>query len=399
MGMKSKWPRFLFCSVFLSLATTAQSELSNSPVYDFLSKGEVDASVGLAVNYKSLRNTSEAKPGLAWALADLGYTSPELLGLSAGIHAVIVNELWENHPNNYSETFADELDIRDLYLQLALPNTQTVLAAGRKKIAKTPVMRGDSHQGVELIIRDIPFTTLSLGALNRWIKHSTTFLDALGITGWRDVDDVNEDASDIFYTAMGTISIPKGPSLTPFINHQQHVMTVYGSSASVPLLTTDAFSWSVDAIGAYYVNEVPEALQPNYEDVQEYLLHTSISKANNYIGFGWWAVSDNVGATGQGMFSSFDPMEEDDLMPYDDQNNASEFYIDGHAERAPFSIDFVIAYGKNKNLDSYSREIDCFIYYDITPHMQLGVYVAWADYETDIIPSYTQTGSSLTLNF
>lgn len=397
--MKSNWPRCLFCSIFLSLASTGQSELSDSPVYDFLRKGDVDAKVGFAVNYKSLRDSDDPKPGLAWSLAELGYTSPELLGFSAGIHAVMVDEMWQNHPGNYGDTFADDLDIRDIYLQFSLPNTQSAILAGRKKMTKTPVMRGDSHQGAEMIIRDIPFTTLSLGVLNRWIKHSTTFFDALGITGWRDVDDVNEHASDIFYTAMGTISIPSGPSLAPFINHQQDVMTVYGCSAFVPLLTTDAFSWSVDAIGAYYANEFSEALQPDYEDVQEYLLHTSISKGNNYIGFGWWAVSDNVGGTGQGMFSSFDPMEEDDLMPYDDQNNASEFYIDGHAERAPFSVDFVIAYGKNKNLDSYSREIDCFIYYDITPHMQLGVYVAWADYETAIIPSYTQMGSSLTLNF
>lgn len=397
--MKKTWSRILVFSIFIGLVTNAKSQQTDSPVYDFLCKGDVDAKVGVAANYKSLRNTDEPKPGLSWALAELGYSSPELLGFSAGIHAVLVNELWQNNAGDYSSTFTDDLDIRDLYLQFTIPDTQSTIAAGRRKISKTPVMRGDSHQGVELIIHDIPYTTVSLGVLNRWIKHSTTYFDALGITGWRDVDDVNEDAEEIFYSAMATIHIPNGPSFAPFINHQQNVMTVMGASASAPLLTTDAFTWSVNATGAYYANDYPETLEPEYEDVQEYLLHTSISKGNNHIGFGWWGISDNVGGTGRGMFTSFDPMEEDDLMPYDDQNNASEFYIDGHVEQAPFSIDLVLAYGKNKDLDSYSHEIDFFIFYDITPHMQLGCYVAWADYDTDLLPSYTQMGSSLTLNF
>ena len=393
----------LLCTVVLTacaVAVSAQEQPSETdPLSTFLEKGKMEAKVGVAVNDVEMRDTDTPSAGISWALAELGYTTTADFWLQGGIHAIMANKLWENHSGEYESAYVNDLDLRDLYLTVAPPNIDSSFTLGRRKFSKNPSMDGDSHQGAQFTVDDIPTISLTGCAIERWIKHDTTFMDADGISGWDAVDDIGNDAGDVFYASTLTWTLSQNISVAPFISYQQDVMTVYGASAAVSIPVAEGLSWGFNAVGAVYGNEVPKHIEPDYEDVQSYNLHTSVAGSMGHIGVGWWAVSDNRGDITVGMFNAFDPMEEDDLYPFDDRNNAAEFYIDGHAKMAAFSMDFAVSIGQNDALDSYTREVDCWLYYDITTHMQLGGYVAWTDYETDEMPSYTQMGSSLTYSF
>lgn len=176
-------------------------------------------------------------------------------------------------------------------------------------------------------------------------------------------------------------------------------MTVYGGQINVTGPIRGAWSWNAEGIYALYGNEVPESLKPDYEDVHSYRIHASVEHSKTAIGMGYWSVSDDKGDITGGIFDTFDPLEEDDLMPYNDQNNAYLWYIDGRAKVGPVSMDIAFGYGKNDALKSYSRELDVWIYYAITPELQLGGYVVWTDYDTDNVASYNRTGASLTYSF
>ncbi len=129
------------------------------------------------------------------------------------------------------------------------------------------------------------------------------------------------------------------------------------------------------------------------------LFHTSVGQGKNTIGVGWYYISDDKGTLNTGVFSAFDPLKEDDLFPYNDQNNCELFFIDSHFEYGSFSTDIAFGYGDNKAIDGYSRELDLWLYYNFTNHVHLGGYLILVDSDSEDLLSYNQFGASLTYSF
>ena len=392
-----KYVLVCFMCIGLLFVTFSFAEGTNDVLHRFLSEGEVEGQVGVAFNLIANRDSDKPDQGLAWGLMELGYTTPSLYGFKVGAYGIFVQEIWENHDGDYKNVYTKDADLRNLFISYTLASNMIV--AGRCPFYKNAAMDGDSYQGLEVSICSIPYASIHACVIDRWINNDTTFFDADGITGWEDIDNVNHEAGHEFYGGSLSIEIPKTGHLSPFINYQEHVMTVYGSSLDLRFALTDILSLGFDSTYAIYANEVPETIKADYEDVSSWIAHASLQHDQFSLGFGWYDVSDDHGDTMAGMFDSIDPMENDDLFPYDDRNNAHLWYIDGKLTIHPILFQAAFASGQNDALKSWSRELDLWLYYNITDYLQWSGYYVWTDYETDVIPSYTQVGSSILYKF
>jgi hypothetical protein len=395
--MKKKAILFVMLSVGVM---SASGQLTNTPVMSFLARGELKLQAGAAFNYKEYRNSEAKNPGLAWGFVDVLYVTPETYGLNAGIGGIGITELWENHGGDYEEVYPEQLDLRDLFLAYDILQSSNTLTVGRTLFEENPGFCGHSHQGAQLEVKSIPNMTFTASVIERWIHHDTVFFNADGITGWEDVSDVNDSAGDYFFAAeLDTCWLDERLTVTPFVCHQEDVMSVYGSTVTAAQPLRDDWKATLTGTGALYVNNVPESIQPDYEDVTSALVHAGVGPAWYGFGVGWFYVSDDRGDINAGIFEAFDPLQEDDLIPFDDRNNCHLYYVDGHCRIGAFSTQVAFGYGKNQALDADSKELDVWLYYNITPHVQLGGYVVWTQYDTDVIDSYNQYGSALSYHF
>ncbi len=368
-------------------------------VLEFVLDGELSGRFGAAFNSTDYRADHVPTAGLAWGLLDLEYLTPALYGFRAGTWLVGVQEIWQNHALDYDDVFIHELDLREINLRYELPESSGDLILGRREFKEPPSMGGDSHQGLGFETPDLAGVGVSAAVVNRWIHYDRTDFDARGITGWEDVGDANDRAGDIFMSLMVDWAPVEELILSPYLLYQDNVMGVLGAQAASAIALDE--SWGLDFTGiyAFHGNMVPEALEPDYEDVQELLLHAGAAWEMLSLGLGWYWLSDDRGDITAGVFDSFDPLQEDDYYPFDDTNHASLFYLDAGVCLEPVTLEVLWGAGKNRAYDVRTRELNIWAYWDILASVELGAYFIWTDYDGGLISDYTRFGTSLTLNF
>ena len=387
-------------AAFCATQVMAETSLPESgSLAGFLQKGQLAAKIGTAGNYLDHHQQVLQDTEAMWGLVELSYTTPSWHGLTAGGGLVGALKLAEKYSGDYRSIFADDLDLKELFLSYDLLGTPNSLLVGRKQFTMNPSFKGDSHQGVQFAAAGLKPATLVAGVVDRWIHHSTTSFNGNGITGWEDIDDVQAEAGKQFYTAALLLGWGEELTFQPYVNHQDEVMTVYGVQLKYNQPLLQEWRLAFEGIVALYGNNVPKSIAPHYEDVTSARLHASIGHDDDRFGIGWFHVSDDRGDINAGIFSAFDPLQEDDLFPYNDNNNCHLLYVDSHLSSGPFSTDIAFGYGRNGAIESYSREFDFWLYYDITPHLQLGGYFIWVKSDAERVLSYNQVGASLTYFF
>jgi len=368
-------------------------------VLEFVLEGELSGRFGTALNSTDYRADGVPTSGLAWGLLDLEYLTPALYGFRAGTWLVGVQEIWQNHAGDYDDVFLHEFDLRELNLRYELSGAEASLILGRYGFRQPPSMLGDSLQGLGFECVDLAGVGVSAMVLNRWIHYDRTDFDARGITGWEDVGDANDRAGDIFLSLMLDWAPVEELTLSPYLLYQDNVMGVLGAQAAGAIALNESWGLNFTGIYAFHGNMVPKALEPDYEDVQELLLHAGATWEMLSLGLGWYWLSDDRGDIKAGVFDSFDPMKEDDYYPFDDTNHASLFYLDAGVCLEPVSLAVLWGAGKNRAYDVRTRELNVWAYWDILKSVELGAYFIWTDYDGGLISDYTRFGTSLTLNF
>ncbi len=385
--------------VFLVPPVIAESAEQENPVVHFFQKGELAGQVGVAYNY--LNNSEYPLPdvGAMWGLVELSYTTPSVYGVKTGGGVVGAAKIYEHHNDDFQTIFTENPDLKTLFLSYDFVETPNTLTAGRTQFQLSPATRGESHQGLQFVTDSTKPISFSASVINRWIHHSSTSFDADGITGWEDVSDINVQAASEFYSATLLVNLQDAFIAMPFVNHQDEVMTVYGAQLDYNHPLNEQWKLSLEGIFAVYANNVPESIHPDYSDVGSVRLHTAVSHNKNNIGVGWYYLSDDKGDINSGVFSAFDPLKEDDLFPYGDLNNCAVLYVDSHFESGAFSTNIAFGYGQNKAIDAYSQELDVWLYYSITEHLQLGGYLIVVNSDTKGLLDYNRMGTSLTYSF
>lgn len=390
----------LFVSIgFLPIPVQAEAGAESDPISGFILDGSLSGTFGSAASLLDYREGDDPNRGLAWGLINLKYRTPELYGFSLGTWLVGVQEIWQEHRGDYDGVFAHELDLRNLNLSFKVPSTSLDLTLGRVRFLRNPSMDGDSHEGIGASCLLLDGLEAYAALVHRWINNDNTDLNAKGITGWVDVEDVNDRAADVFLSLMLSWSPWEEVSVSPYFDYQENVMAVVGCEllGAVPL--DGEWSLGFDGIYAYHGNLVPDSIAPGYENVDELLLHGCLAWRSFSLGAGWYWISDDRGDIMAGLFDTFDPLEKDDYYPYDDLNDASEVYLDFQADFDPVRLELYWAWGKNRAYDVRTQEFNLWAYWDIVESLELAGFLVWTDYDAGDIPDYNQFGSSLVFKF
>ncbi|NEX15816.1 MAG: hypothetical protein C1943_04040 [Halochromatium sp.] len=325
-----------------------------------------------------------------------------------------MTDLWQQSSGDFDNVFQQPVDVRDLFVNWHAPSSAYGVTIGRRAFPDNPALDGDSQQGAGFTIKFPTETTLDLTVMNRWIKYSTTNYDAWGITGWRNVNAVHLKAGDAFLAVSA--QLPLGPHLrvSPFVNYQEAVLGVYGATIdlSLPVSTwpltahtnapsedTGSTRWTSELILAYYQNRFPSAFAPEYEDVWSGRIHSGIKGQDFSAGIGVFWIGHGSLDTGAGLFADFDPLQEDDLYPYNDQNNAHLFYIDGSITLGKIRLQPALGIGRNDAIGRDSVELDLFFSYPLSKRIDLAGYLVRVDFSGEEPPNYTKIGTSISYNF
>ncbi|MCF7816698.1 MAG: hypothetical protein K9M54_02350 [Kiritimatiellales bacterium] len=354
---------------------------------------------GVAFNSIAFHRGDTANRSLAWGFGELGATSGKHLGLQGGIYTLVPVELWESQPGNYETVFRDDYALRDLYLDFTIPGTKTTLSTGRKKFVKTPAVDGDSHQGFQIQIKDIKQVGITASIVDRWINNSVTFLDADGIDGWKDVGETTTYADDYFYSAQAELYLVPGRlSVTPFFNWLDNVMGAAGSRWDFTQPINEEWAFGFDGYYNVFINDHPKSIHPEYSNVDMTRIHMALKHQRGFVGLGYYAYGKGTLPTKLGIFDRDDPLDQDDLIGTP-QNDTDMYYADCVYDTDRLRIKTKYGIGENRPLAIHFQEFNFWVFYDITEHIEAGLYFIYTDYSTRAEYDYHRTGTSLLYKF
>jgi hypothetical protein len=379
------------------------SSVADDGRWPMLDNGELSGKVGAGVHTTLDQNGPDA--GLAWGFFEATATTPRWHGLGAGATGLGIVDLWSQQQGDFEQVFTVPTDLREFYLDFVSGARSATL--GRRAFPGNPVLDGDSQQGLGLSLPlNLPFNrgaTIHVAALNRWIKYSETGYQARGITGWQNVDKANDGAGAVFVAAqVADLAVGRRFKASPFVNWQQGVMAVVGSTLDLSLHLPPARGkrrWDTELILAYHHNLVPSRIEPEYEDVWSARVHTGVVGERFSAGGGvYWLGNGRIDLTA-GLFDVFDPLVEDNLYPLNDLNNAYEFYLNGSAKLGQLTLSPAIGIGRNNAVDADSLEIDLLFDLPITKQVSLSGYAVYVDFSVPVDYNYYKLGTALSLSF
>jgi len=385
----------------LTFAADSQEDPNSIKTFsDFLAQGTASGQVGVGANYRINDNASD--PGLSWGYVQASYITPDWNGFTAGGGFLGVGEIWENHSGDFSSVFQEPFDVQQLFLEYQNEPKTIGAALGRKSMAVNPGQDGDYQQGVNFQASTPEGFSLTLTAINRWIKYSTYNYDTHGITGWEDVSDVYPEAGEVYFSATADIPIGSQVSLSPYFNYQENVMAFYGATfdSSIPVNSiAEGSLWETSLILSIYDNQVSASIQPEYEDAWGGLFETGLDLGNYGLAIGTYWISDDTIDTGAGAFNIFDPLKEDDLYPFNDQNDFQLYYAKGRVVLGDLTLYPAIGIGRNYALESDSLELDLLFEYQLPGNFELEGYLVYVDFERDVLPNFLVGGFTLGYGF
>lgn len=214
--------------------------------------------------------------------------------------------------------------------------------------------------------------------------------------------DANPEAGEVYLA--GRIDWEIGDlTASPFLSWQENVLGAYGLRASydLPLQRSGkkTESWFSEWIVCYYDNQVPRSVEPDYEDLWVTRIFTGYRGEVWSLGGGLFWMGNGVNDTKAGLFDSFDPLKEDNLDPFNEQNHTYLFYLKSGIDFGRLKLEPAVGAGRNFALEADTFEFDFFFSYELSAAFRLEGYAVYTDYQTDELPSYTVVGASLAYAF
>lgn len=323
----------------------------------------------LGMNFRhdlSVEEGDEFEAG--WGYFDFGWESGDVHGLQLGLGGIAITELWDGGSAADSlfddgGAFGKKARWTEAYLKYHIPNSETHLIIGRasgKQFAKPATGDGDFHQGIGIIIKDIPRLTIKASAINAWLNNASAKWDLDGMdSDWEDMDSYHDESpGDFVYTLMAEIdAVPDWLTLTPYVQHYKNVATVIGSTYKLERPVSENLNLGVDGAYAIHYEDTPDAVSATDEDVSQLLVHPYGKMDNFQLGFGYYSMSDDIapmntfGEGGDDFEDTFvtgelDPTTED-LAKYGEQPGNDTFFVDAGYSHGPFDFSVVYAWCDN----------------------------------------------------
>lgn len=384
---------FLIVISVLFLARAAFADDSKDVVAQYLHAGDLTVEAGGLFIFH--RYEGEKDEGSSAGFVQLKYEAPITHGFGWGAWWFGLKRAWENHPGDYAAVVTTESSLRELYALYDIPRTKTRVQAGRFYMRDTAI-DGNSHQGAQVVSRDIPRMQLKAGAIERWSKYNRVHPNFLGMTGWSDTSSLHEEAGNWFWFGSARADLGATGFIEPFVRYQENVMFVQGGNWDFGVDFDAGYRLGLDGTVARYGNEWPRELQPEYEDVYAWLLHGYWEQNNVRLGLGWHGVSRHNGHLGAGLFFWIDPLTVDETIPYDDRNDSEIYYADAHIRRESWRLILRYGYGIARPISVYSHEVNVFGFVDLTPSVTWGTLISANRYSGDLLANYTRIGMTLT---
>ena len=374
---------------------------------DLLMKGKPKADIGL--NFRSTwedRDDDKDDEGhLGWLYAELGYETAKFHGLKIGASYLVVKETWGK--DLYSEAFSDKGPfftggtLKYLYLNYAIPNTESEIWVGRKKTNKIALMDGDVHEGIHLTVGDIPRTKLYAGVITGWVDDISQSWDLDGVEDFTRQSKDTEDrggnpAGDRIYTFLADVDVvEKRLSLTPFWVHHPDYLTTYGSLIDVSVPINDDVTLGVDGGWAKFDEDTDF---PGDEDAETWKIHASAKVSKFYVGIGYFRVSDSPDGVFQGANAAktvgnyhWEPIKVGKVGLYAGGKGGDPgdktIWVDAGFAMDKFSLDLVFGdssytHGKYGH-DQDSRELDVIATYKITSTLSASLGLISQNFKND----------------
>ena len=391
--------------------------------------GSWSGEFGLAFRYEDPEADEDGHAG--WGFFEFDWESGAWHGLQLGVGGIAILEAWDEGSLDgildEDGAFKDSAAWTDLYIKYAVPKTKTEILIGRTKFKKPASGDGDVHQGIQLTIKDIPNVTIYASAVCEWMDDASTGWDLDGIQDdWVEMDDVNTgdygmgEAGNVAYTLMAKIkAVPDLLTLTPYVQYQEDVATSLGIEFEAEVALNETVSLGLDGIYAHHMEDTPDDMYPDDEDVSQYLLHAYAKVQNLKVGFGCYHISDDIALyNGLGepdpgddfesvyIMDEFDPMEED-LAKYGEAPNNDTYFVD--ASYSWRFLELAVVYGWVDNAwikktgadDGKAQELDVVLNIAITKNLEAELaYVNLDDdYSGDGDDSVDVVAGAITFSF
>lgn len=397
------------CSVAYSADAPPESPPSVlQAIEKALADGNSSVKTGVSAFFED--QNSAANKGFVFGFIQGDYQTKNYDGLSAGAGFVFAPEIWEDKSGDYDSKFSAPAKVRRLYLRYDFTDwDNTYLAGGRVGLADSPITHGDAGDGLTGSVGGpLPFTFTGT-AITRWVHHAKASWDG-HISGTEQVKNFYPDAGDVFLNANVEIPVRSGFTVTPSVAYQQHVLAVYAATAElvVPVETFgEGVRWRTEVIGAFHENEATSSVtEANDFDshASSGRIFTGLESNQGSIGVGAYALSDDKLNLDPGAFSHFDPLNDDDLFPFNDENDAQLFYTKGTYSLGSLDLEAHFGAGRNSSRDvsSDSYEVDLTAVYHFSKKLSLKIEYSTVQFENQDVRDggdYQKGGGMLRYTF
>ncbi len=198
---------------------------------DAFKMGSLKGKLGLFYQHEEDGGVDDTK--LVNGFIELSYKTGYWNGLQLNTKLLHNLEAWDDDDANdtHPEYYGDGLDgaVKEFHVKYKFMNSWAKV--GRHKTAKTPLMDGDSHEGLTLGVGEWEDAGVSVSAavLNRWI-NDLAWDD--GVDEWEDINEPGgafADGASLLYLLQADVDVAPGVlSVNPYLMHQSDAATVVG---------------------------------------------------------------------------------------------------------------------------------------------------------------------------
>jgi hypothetical protein len=357
------------------------------PLEKALAEGSASVKTGISAFFEN--QDSAQNKGFIFGFVQGDYQTRTYDGFSIGGGFVFAPEIWEENSGDYDSKFSSPAKVRRLFLRYdATDWKNTYLVGGRIGLADSPITHGDAGDGVTASLQGPLPVTLTGTAITRWTHHAKASWDG-HISSTEQVKDFYPEAGDVFLNVNLEVPLGSRVTVTPSIAYQEHVLAVYATTAELVLpleAVGKGVRWKTEVVGAFHENEaIPSVTAANDYDshASSGRFFTALENDRASLGVGVYALSDDKLKLDPGAFSHFDPLDDDDLFPFNDENDAQLFYTKATYTLGALDLSAHFGAGRNSSaaVRSDSYEIDLQATYHFSKHLMLEAKYSTVQFE------------------
>jgi hypothetical protein len=368
------------------------SLLGSLPLDNAITNGSFDAEAGLYFEGEDPEDSDSYSYGTIYIEA-LYETAPFMNGLQLGIGGIAVNEAWDDEDEPWGDNYDADGSLNAIYANYTFPGSKTSLLVGRDKFEKPATGNGDSHEGIQLTIGDVPNLKVYAAVIKKWIDDSGPD----EIEPERNLSESNAEAGDYAYSLLLEWSNDY-VSLAPYAAMHKDVATTYGVEGDLSFPINDSIEVGLDGIYAVHAEDTPASVSSTDDDLSQRLIHGRAAFNGFEVGVGNFSTSDDMLADGAKLFADdVSPLEELDDLAADSSTN----YVDASYDFGALAIGGV--YGDvtvdDTPSDAEAQELDLTLEANVTERISVEFLYADVSFDDDIEEDYVYYEGGVAISF